>query len=123
MAFSVEKHQNFAKQCTIISLLIFATLAIQLKLPKEGDKENSIIGGVKVLRSLDGFTYFELNFIIKQIVYPSIFSMALNVSRMVDMDPASVIKNNLEMTQKKISKTLVLGELICNLDKLREEER
>jgi hypothetical protein len=43
MAFYVEKYQNFCKQVVIGSLLFFATIAFQLKVPKEGDEENQIV--------------------------------------------------------------------------------
>jgi hypothetical protein len=43
MALYVEKHQNFAKQMTIVSLLVFATISFQLKAPLEGEEENQIV--------------------------------------------------------------------------------
>lgn len=43
MAFYVEPHQNFCKQVVIGSLLFFATLAFQMKVPKEGDEENFVV--------------------------------------------------------------------------------
>ena len=96
MSFSVEKHQSFAKQITISSLLIAATVCVYLKLPKEGGQENELIQLVDKISFFDGFTYFELNFILKTLVYPAIFSMAMNVSRMVDIDPQNVIRVNLQ---------------------------
>ena len=122
MSFSVEKYQNFAKQVTISSLLIAATVCVYLKLPKEGNQENDLILWVDTVRWLDDFTYFELNFVLKTIVYPAIFSMAMNVSRLVDIDPQNVVRINLQECQKKVSKSLVLGELITNLDSTKVEE-
>jgi hypothetical protein len=38
---------------------------------------------------------FEIAFVIRAVVYPSVFQMALNVSRMIDLNPDLVVKNNL----------------------------
>lgn len=47
----VEKYQNFAKQLTITSLLIFASISVQLKMPRESispnGNENLVIDQVK----------------------------------------------------------------------------
>lgn len=40
MFMFVEQHQNFAKSMTISTLLLFATMSVQLKMPKQGNEES-----------------------------------------------------------------------------------
>lgn len=40
MTFHVDKHQNFAKQVVVSSLLFFATIGFYMKVPMEGEEEN-----------------------------------------------------------------------------------
>jgi hypothetical protein len=72
---------------TIVSLLFFATITFQLKAPKEGDEENYIIKLTNSIPALDSFTFFELSYIVKSIIYPVVFQAALFMSRMIDLDP------------------------------------
>lgn len=65
------------------------------------------------------FTYFELNYILKHLVYPSIFSSALWMSRMIDENPATIVKFRLKEAQKKVSRGLILSELITNDENTR----
>lgn len=116
MAFYVEKHQNFAKQVVISSLLIFASLSFQLKVPKEGDEENQVVQWVDRLDFLRGFSYFEISYILRNIIYPSIFQSALHMSRMIDVNPNNTVRTRLQETQKKISRGLILSELITNAE-------
>jgi hypothetical protein len=37
MFLFVESHQNFAKQMTISTLILFATMCVQLKMPRTGN--------------------------------------------------------------------------------------
>ena len=94
MALYVEKYQHFAKQVTISSLLIFATISVQLKMPKE-TSENTVINTVNKVHILDYFTYFELNYLIKQVLYPNLFHMILHMSRLIDLQPEAHLKNTL----------------------------
>lgn len=43
MMIFVEKHQNFAKQCVTSSLLIFGSICINIRMPKENSDENMAI--------------------------------------------------------------------------------
>ena len=85
--FYVEKHQNFAKKCVIGSLLIFATIAFSLKEPREGDDDNSVVKFINDSELFADLTFFELSYLVKSVVFPSIFQMALHMSRMVDKNP------------------------------------
>ena len=76
---------------TICSLLIFASASVQLKLPKEGD-DNTIIQIVKWLSGLDVYTYFEINYLLKTVIYPNIFHSALHMSRLIDVAPDDVLR-------------------------------
>lgn len=122
MSFYVEKYQNFCKKVVIGSLLFFASIAFQLKVPKEGDEENSIVGYVNSIGYLKNFTLFELSFLVRNVIYPAIFQMALHMSRMIDVNPNIAIKSKLVATQKKISRGLVLSELITNAERTKPSD-
>jgi len=67
--------------------LIFATISVQLKIPKEGTSENHVINIVDKLGFLNFLTYFELNYLIKNAIYPNLYHMALNMSGLIDVVP------------------------------------
>ena len=116
MSIYVDKHQNFAKQMTIVSLLFFATITFQLKAPKEGDEENYIIKLTNSIPALDSFTFFELSYIVKSIIYPVVFQAALFMSRMIDLDPLIQIRAILQNSQRALSRSIVLCELITDIN-------
>lgn len=68
---------------------------------------------------LKDFTLFELSFLVRSIIYPAIFQSALHMSRMIDLNPNIAIKSRLTATQKKVSRGLVLAELITNAENTR----
>lgn len=68
-------------------MLVFGTMQFYMRVPREGAEENQVIKLVDQLKFTYGFTYFELNYILKHLIYPSIFSMALWMSRMIDENP------------------------------------
>lgn len=98
MSFYVEKYQNFCRQVVIGSLLIFATVAFELKVPKESDEENQVVRIANRISILKSFTLFEISYIIRSIIYPCIFQAALHMSRMIDIDPKIKIKSRLVET-------------------------
>ena len=114
MTFYVEKHQNFAKQMTITSLLIFASLSVQLKMPREGPEENVVIEMVKQMVFLNKFTYFEINYLVKSIVYPNLYHSFLHMSRMVDVAPEIALRSRTQTTQRECSRTMIMCELITD---------
>lgn len=100
----------------IVSLLFFATITFQLKAPKEGDDENSLIMLVNKLPTLNSFTFFELSYIVKSIIYPMVFQAALFMSRMIDLDPLIQIRATLQNAQRALSRSIVLCELITDIN-------
>ena len=76
-------------------MLIVGLLLFQSRVPKEGDQENQVIEWICTFPQLNTFTYFELNYILKNLIYPSIFSCALWMSRMIDENPNIVIRSRL----------------------------
>lgn len=121
MALYVEKHQNFAKQVTVSSLLVFATISVQLKMPKEGTSENHVINFVDKLGFLNFLTYFELNYLVKNAIYPNLYHMALHMSRLIDVAPEHLLRNMLQISQREMSKSLVICELISDTMKRLEK--
>lgn len=74
------------------------------------------------LAFLQGFTFFEIHYIIKHLIYPNIFSTALWVSRMIDEDPNLTVRYKLQEAQKKVSRGLILSELITNDERTRPQK-
>jgi len=87
MLIFVEKYQHFAKQCVTSSLLIFVTLCINIRMPKEQTEENMVIQIIQSLPFLDNLCYFEIIFILKTLIYPNLFHSILHVSRLIDIPP------------------------------------
>jgi len=81
---------------TIGTLILFGYSCVQLKMPKEvNEDENEIIKFVNMLPFLNGFTFFEINYVLKHIIYPSLFNTVLNISRVIDVEPAIEFKRRL----------------------------
>ena len=115
MFILVEQHQHFAKQMVIGSLLIFATTSVQLRMPKEGgNPENAIIQLVDKIPFFNKLCYFEINYILKSVIYPGLFHMALHISRMIDVAPEIELKVKLLNTQRELTKSLLACEMVCN---------
>ena len=121
MFLFVEKHQNFAKQMTIATLLFFATVSVQLKMPRSGNQESQVIQAVNALPFLDKFCYFEINFIIKSIMYGSLFNAILHISRMIDVDPEIALKGKILAAQQELSKSILLLELLTEQRQIAAE--
>lgn len=89
----LEQHQQFAKQMTIGSLLTFIFMAVQLKMPKEVNaEENVVIQLINLCKPLRHLTYFELGYILKVIIYPSLFNTTMNIARIIDVEPTQLFK-------------------------------
>lgn len=65
MFLFVETHQNFAKQMTISTLILFVTISVQLKMPRLGTTDSEVVQIVNSIPFFNRFCYFELNYLIK----------------------------------------------------------
>lgn len=84
-------------------------------MPKEVNAdENIVVQAVSYLPFLDGFCYFEIIHILRSCIYPSLFNMTLNISRLVDKEPSLEFKRKIIEAQKKLTKTIMPLELLCN---------
>lgn len=63
---------------------------------------------------LNGFCYFEVGYILKSVIYPNLYHMALHMSKVVDIAPDIELKAKLIFTQKELTKSLVAIELLLN---------
>ena len=73
---------------TIGTLLTFAYCTVDLKMPKEVNlDENIVIQAVNFLPFLNQYCYFEIGYILKSVIYPSLFNTVLNVARLIDVEP------------------------------------
>lgn len=114
MFLFVESHQNFAKQMTISTLILFATISVQLKMPRLGTTETQVVQLVNRIPFLDRFCYFEINYLIKSIIYGGIFNAILHISRMIDVNPEIAMKAKILESQRELSKAMVYIELLAN---------
>jgi len=81
---------------TIGGLLAFAYMTVMLKMPREiNQDENVIIQIVNYLPFLNHLCYFEISYILKSVMYPSIFNTTLNISRIVDVEPLIEFKKKM----------------------------
>ena len=109
----VQAHQQFAKQMTIGFLLAFVYMSVSLKMPKEANSdENVVIQAVNALFFFDKYCYFEVAFILKNLVYPSLFNTTLNISRLIDVEPSQEYKRKISEAQKRLTKAFLPLEMI-----------
>ena len=69
--------------------------------------------------------FFEINYIMKTVMYPGLFHCALHISRMIDVAPEVELKVKLLNTQRELTKSLMCCEIICKsreLDNKWDEE-
>ena len=59
---------------------------------------------------------------LKSLIYPNIFHMALHMSRLIDIAPHQKLVESLQWTQKEISKAMTILELLIN-DRPKPEEK
>ena len=98
---------------TIGLLLIFTYSTVQLKMPKEVHaQENVVIQTVISLPFLNRFTYFEIAYILKTVLYPSLFNLTLNISRVIDVEPILEFKRRILDAQKKLTKSFLPLEMM-----------
>lgn len=73
---------------TIGILISFIYVTVQLKMPKEvNSDENVVIQTINSLPFLNKYCYFEIAFLLKNMLFSSLFNMTLNISRIVDVEP------------------------------------
>jgi len=90
----VQQHQQFAKQMTIGLLLVFSSCSVQLKMPKEVNADENVVIQAMNFLPLDRYCYFEIAYLVKML-YPSLFNLTLNISRLVDAEPSVLFKQNI----------------------------
>ena len=90
-------------------------------MPKEGTSENHVIGIVNKFGMLNFLTYFELNYLVKNAIYPNLYHMALHMSRLIDVAPEFQLRNMLQVSQREMSKSLVICDLISDTMKRLEK--
>lgn len=96
------------------SLIIFATTSVQLRTPLEGgNEENAVIQLFNRMSFLNKYCFFEINYIMKSVLYPGLFHMALHISRMIDVAPEVELKGRLLNTQRELTKSLLALEVVC----------
>ena len=84
-----------------------------MRVPKEGgNDENAIIKLINGVPLLNGWCYFEINYVLKSVIYPGLFHMALHISRMIDVAPEVALKVKLLETQRELTKSLLACEMI-----------
>lgn len=82
-------------------------------MPKEvNSDENFVIQVVNRLPFLNNFCYFEIAFILKNLIYPSLFNLTLNISRIIDVEPIIEFKRRILDAQKKLTKSFLPLEMI-----------
>ena len=120
----VEQHQQFAKQMTIGLLIAFTYVTVQLKMPKEVNAdENVVIQIVNHLPFLNRYCYFEIAFLLKNTLFPSLFNMTLNISRIIDVEPILEFKRRILDAQKKLTSSFLPLEMIMKKRENDEEFR
>ena len=94
------------------TLIVFASVSVQLRVPKEGgNDENAIIKLIDWIPFLNSWCYFEINYVMKSVLYPGLFHMALHVSRILDVAPEAALKQKLLMAQRELTKSLLALEM------------
>lgn len=76
---------------TIGLLLVFSYMSVQLKMPKEVNQDENVVIKLMNWLPLDNYCYFEIAHLVKMI-YPSLFNLTLNISRLVDAEPSLLFK-------------------------------
>ena len=81
---------------TIGGLIVFSYATVMLKMPKEvNEDENVVIQLVNKLPFLNRYCYFEIGYLLKIVLYPSLFNMTLNISRIIDVEPIIEFKRRI----------------------------
>jgi len=112
MFIFVEKHQHFAKQMVTSSLLIFASVCITLKMPREGKEDNQTIQMINKVPYLNRFCYFELGFLLKSLIYPNLFHCFLHISRLIDKPIEESLTNCYNAGSRHLTKAITALELV-----------
>ena len=94
------------------SLLIFASACVQIKMPKEGREHNQTIQLINGIWFLNRFCYFEINFMMKTLIYPNIFHCALHISRMIDKPIEETLTNCYNAASRHLTKSIAALEIV-----------
>lgn len=118
----VQDHQHFAKQITIGLLIAFSYATVSLKLPKEvNEAENIIVQIFDYVPFCGNYCYFEIAYLLKIVLYPSLFNMTLNVSRIIDIEPSLEFKMRILGAQKQLTRVFLPLEML--LQKRGEDDK
>ena len=63
---------------------------------------------------MDRFCYFEVAYLLRVVIYPSLFNMTLNLSRVVDIEPLIEFKKRMLIAQKSLTRTFMPLEMITH---------
>jgi len=113
MFLFVENHQNFAKSMTISTLLVFSMTSVSLKMPQQ-EQEGWFFQTIGKISFLDSFCYFEINYIIKKVLYSNMFNSILHISRISDINPEIALKEQILNAQTELTRAMVMIELLVD---------
>ena len=100
---------------TVGLLLAFSYAVVMLKMPKEANQEeNFVIQIIRYFKYMDRFCYFEVAYLLRVVIYPSLFNMTLNLSRVVDIEPLIEFKKRMLIAQKSLTRTFMPLEMITH---------
>ena len=82
-------------------------------MPKEvNDEENIVIQTVNRFGLLNNYCYFELGYILKIVIYPSLFNVTLSLSRIIDVEPSLLFKGRILEAQRRLTQVMVPLEIL-----------
>lgn len=61
---------------------------------------------------LNRFCYFEINYILKNVIYSSLFNAILHISRLTDVNPELALKAKVVEAQKELTNGLLMIEML-----------
>ncbi|TNV79618.1 hypothetical protein FGO68_gene14645 [Halteria grandinella] len=106
----IEKHQVFAKQVSMTSLLLAIYTSVYMRFPKEGDRDNDLAALVNGLPFLQNLTIHEKATLLVT-TFANLFQFIMSLSRLIDGNPTEDVK----MKYKKFQKKSFNSQLLCEL--------
>lgn len=107
----IEKHQVFAKQVSMTSLLIAIYVSVYMRFPRENDKDNELAALLDSLPFLQNLTIHEkANLLVA--TFGNLFQFIMSLSRLIDGNPEEDVKLKYKKFQKKSFNTQLLCELM-----------
>lgn len=108
----IEKHQVFAKQVSMTSLLLAIYISVYMRFPRENDHDNEL---ATLLNSLPFLTYLTIHEKASLLVvtFGNLFQFIMSLSRLIDGNPAEDVKMKYKKFQKRSFNSQLLCELMC----------